>query len=69
MNQSNKQTPYIPDEDHIFNLVGFIQTRDTVPTDKPRKFADQFVLVTNGGSSRAYIYDTRGLAWKYTSLT
>ncbi len=58
-----------PSENHIFNLEGFIQTIDFVPTNKPRKFSDQFVLVTAGGSSRAYIYDRVGLAWKYWTLT
>ena len=54
---------------HLLNLEGFIQTIDFAPTAKPKKFSDQFRIVTNGGSSRAYIYDTVGLAWKYVALT
>jgi hypothetical protein len=53
----------------VLNLLGFIQTIDFVPTAKPKRFIDQFVIVTSGGSSRAYIYDTVGLAWKYATLT
>ena len=53
----------------LLNLTGFIQTINFVPTEKPKIFRDQFMIVTNGGSSRAYIYDTVGLAWKYVALT
>lgn len=59
----------MPGRDDLLNLQGFIQTLFEVPTAKPKSFRDQFVLVTNGGSSRAYIYDVVGLAWKYTALT
>lgn len=53
----------------LLNLTGFLQTLSVVPTEKPKIFRDQFVLVTNGGSSRAYIYDAVALAWKYVALT
>lgn len=73
MKQSNNEQPQgskvLPGELHVFNLEGFIQTRATVPTDKPKSFSSQLVLVTNGGSTRTYIYDTVGLAWRYTQMT
>ena len=62
-------TPVFPNENNLFNLYGFIRTIDFVPTEKPKTFADQLFIVTAGGSSRMYIYDTRGLAWRYTTLT
>lgn len=74
MIQSNNNIPQtpeatIPGTSHFFNLEGFVRTLFEVPTAKPKQMKDQFVLVTNGGSSRAYIYDTVGLAWKYVALT
>ena len=54
---------------NVLNLDGFIQTLEIVPTYTPTRFIDQFVMVLNGGSTRAYIYDTRGRAWRYTTLT
>jgi len=54
------------------NINGFIQTIEFVPTYVPKTFADQFVIVTSGASSVAYIYDTKttgGLAWKSFNLT
>lgn len=59
----------LPNQIDLLNLTGFIQTIDFVPTEKPKIFRDQFILVTAGGSSRAYIYDAVGLAWKYIVLT
>lgn len=58
-----------PGSSNVQNLVGFIETQDFVPTAKPYNFFAQFVIVTASGSSRFYMYDTRGLAWKYTTLT
>lgn len=56
---------------HLANLDGFIQTLEFVPTYKPSRVIDQVVLVTSGGSTRAYFYDTKpsALGWKYTTLT
>lgn len=56
---------------HLSNLDGFIQTIEFVPTYKPSRFVDQVVLVSSGGSSRAYFYDTKpsSSGWKYTTLT
>lgn len=59
----------VPGVQHILNLNGFVQTLDVTPTHVPRKFSDQFVILTNGGSSRAYIYDVRNQAWRYVALT
>lgn len=63
----------LPDNSlHVHNLDGFIQTLEFVPTYTPSRFLDQFVIVTSGGSSRAYIYDTKptgGKAWRFTTLT
>lgn len=55
----------------VGNLDGFIQTLEFVPTYKPQRFLDQFVIVSAGGSSRAYWYDTKpsSLGWKYAALT
>lgn len=64
-----EQNSMIPGQDHWLNLVGFIMTLDIVPTYIPRGISQQFVIVTNGGSSLAYIYDTKGRSWKYTTLT
>lgn len=71
MNQSNdgSSSDPLPGRNDLLNVQGFIQTIEEVPTAKPKRFRDQFVIVTNGGSSRAYIYDTSGLAWKYSALT
>ena len=65
------KTPGVPfpNSQSLFNLDGFITTQDFVPSAKPHGFADQFLIVTAGASSRMYIYDTRGLAWRYTTLT
>lgn len=51
---------------HLSNLDGFIQSIDFVPTYIPSRFIDQVVLVTSGGSSFAYIYDTKASskAWR-----
>jgi len=54
------------------DVYGFIRTIDFAPTAVPKRFTDQFVIVTAGASSRAYIYDTKptgGLAWRYVVLT
>lgn len=64
----NQEQEFIPNQDHWLNFVGYIRTLNEVPTYTPRKISQQFVLVTNGGSSRTYIYDTVGLAWKYITL-
>ena len=72
MNQStneSNQEEFIPNQNHWLNLVGFIRTIEEIPTYTPRNIQQQFLLITNGGSSRAYLYDTLGRAWRYTQLT
>jgi hypothetical protein len=59
-----KIAPNTPDIQHILNLEGFLPTLTEEPTYVPRKFAEQIVIVTTGGSSRAYIYDTKAIGWK-----
>lgn len=55
----------------FFDVFNYIQTIDFVPTYTPQRLSEQFVLVTAGGSSRAYIYDTKftGGGWRYLTLT
>ena len=64
----------VPNEQNVDNLQGFIRTLSEDPSSSgilqnPKKFVDQVAVVTNGGSSSLYIYDTNNQAWKYTSLT
>lgn len=66
MTQSNDPFPGIQ---HVENLQGFIRRDDIVPTDKPKGFADQLVIVTSGGSSVLYIYEPESLVWRYVLLT
>lgn len=58
-----------PGQQHVFNIEGFIQTLTEAPSLKPRKFSDQIVMVTAGGSTSAYLYDTRGTTWRRVTLT
>lgn len=63
-----------PEENNIEDLTGFIRTSPEDPSAtgvyrSPRKFSQQIVLVTNGGSTSAYFYDTTNQAWKYVALT
>lgn len=74
--ENNARTPIpaqvLPDVPfHLQNLDGFIQTLEFVPTYKPSRFLDQVVLVTSGGSTRAYFYDTKPSSpgWKFAALT
>ena len=71
MNTGTGGKPFL-DEDNVANLLGSIRSLDAAPSEVPKRFVDQFMIVTSGGSSRLYIYDvkpTGGLAWRYTSLT
>lgn len=54
---------------HFFNIEGFIRTLKEEPTFKPRKLADQIVLVVTGGSTSAYIYDTVNTTWRHVTVT
>jgi len=71
MNQFNTQlnTMEIPDENHILNIEGFVQTLTEEPSYTPRKLSDQVVLVRTGGSTAAYFYDTKNATWKKVVLT
>lgn len=54
----------MPDSQTLYGLEGFIQTLTEEPAYTPRKFTDQLVIVTTGGSSRVYLYDTNSRSWK-----
>lgn len=55
----------LPVEKEMFldDIWGKIPTREDVPTYTPARFGLQHVIVRNGGSSHAYIYDTLDNAW------
>lgn len=69
MTPSTDPGEMIPGVNHLLNIEGLLRTLEEVPTYTPRNLADQLVLVTNGGSTRAYFYETVGRAWKYVALT
>lgn len=58
-----------PNENHFFNLVGFIRTYTEEPTNAPKDISEQIVLVTAGGSTAAYFYDTNATTWLKVGLT
>lgn len=60
------QTAKSQDWSHI---TGFISTKVDTPSYTPRGAFEQFVILTNGGSSRAYLYDTNAKAWRNVALT
>lgn len=65
MNPSDK---LFPNESNLFDIRGFVRTLTEDPNSgflaTPRNFSEQFVIVTTGGSSRAYLYDTNARNWK-----
>ena len=63
------QPNVIPNENHVLNIEGFIDTFTEAPTYTPKKLSHQLVLVRAGGSTSAYIYDTRNTQWNQVSLT
>lgn len=69
MTQQNNIAPEIPNENHILNIEGFIQTFTEEPTYTPKKFSQQTVLVSAGGSTAIYFYDNVNIRWNYTTLT
>lgn len=69
MIESDNPKKLFPQENHIFDLDGFLRTLTEEPTHTPKKFSDQLVIVTTGGSSALYIYDTSSTSWMYTALT
>ena len=70
----NMEEKIFPNENNIQDIVGFIRTLSEDPSStglipKPRNFSEQLVIVTNGGSTSAYFYDTTNTAWKKVTLT
>ncbi len=65
----NQVSPILPGRNDFLNLEGFIQSREDVPTNPPRKLSEQIVLVSGGGSTRAYLYDIAARAWRFTTLS
>ena len=57
--------PYkeVDQDPNFVNLVGLFSTGTDAPSLAPRKISEQFVVVTAGGSSRAYIYNTISRTW------
>ena len=56
-------------ETHFFNLSGWIRTFTEAPSYTPKNISQQIVLVSAGGSTACYIYDTNAVTWKYVTLT
>lgn len=54
---------------HFNNLLGFIQTVSTIPTNAPKSINDQIMLYCNGTTYRLYVYDVKNTAWRYVALT
>lgn len=69
MKTFNNQASEFPTENHFFNLTGFIRTYTEEPTYTPKDISQQLVLVTAGGSTSAYIYDTNATTWLSVTLT
>lgn len=63
MTQSNN-TKTFPDDTNWRDINGFILSLTETPAYTPRGAFEQFVMVTAGGSSRAYLYDTTAKAWR-----
>ncbi len=57
-----------PDEKNWRDLSGFILKLTEEPSYMPRGAFEQIAVVTTGGSSRFYIYDTGVRAWKSTTI-
>jgi hypothetical protein len=58
-----------PSERRFQDIDGFMKRVEEVPSQTPRNLYEQFVLVTNGSSSRVYIYEPIAQAWRYTQLS
>lgn len=58
-----------PNENHFFNLSGWVQTFTEEPTYTPKNISQQMVLVTAGGSTAVYFYDTNSVTWLKVGLT
>ena len=51
------------------DLAGLIATVSAAPTWTPRKFSEQFAIMTSGGTLRFYWYDRDNGAWHYVTAT
>lgn len=76
MNQPNKEPEIknyypkqFPDEVNLKDVTGYPKTVSTAPTYTPKTFIDGFVMYSNGGTYRLYIYDFSNKAWRYATLT
>lgn len=50
----------------VTNLSGFIDTIDTVPTETPRNFYEQFKIYKNATTYRFYWYDFTNNEWRFS---
>ena len=66
---SNIPSNEFPIENHFFNLSGWIQTFTEEPTYTPKNISQQLVLVTAGGSTAMYCYDTNATTWLKVTLS
>lgn len=57
-----------PEEKNWRDIGGFLLHLTEQPTYTPKGMFEQIVIVTAGGSSRAYIYDTKANNWKSTII-
>lgn len=53
----------------LFNIDAIIPTTSVIPTKVPKKLVEQIIIYKSGATSRLYLYDTVGNAWKYIALT
>jgi len=65
-----------PNKNDISDIDGFVQTIAETPATgtkaliaKPKNFEQQFILVKEGGSTSAFIYDAVNKEWNHVALT
>ena len=51
------------------SIFGSFRVQSTVPAGKPRKFAEQVVIYTNGATYRLYWFDYKASVWHYVTAT
>lgn len=57
-------TPLLPNSSfQLTDIWGMTPTEDQVPTYNPTRFEQQYRIVSNGGSSAAYVYDQPNHRW------
>lgn len=64
--QTSKES--FTEETNWRDIRGFLLRLTEEPTHTPKGMFEQIVVVTTGGSSRAYIYDTVANNWKSTVI-